>query len=334
MPETEYRIIFEYPHLGRGVVSDSPPGVKAPGDGPTFGPDPEAQPYDDDSGTDEEDYEIELDSDDDEDDLTRVPWHPHALHFLAQVPQNDASWSRQLSSNGDLRSLCHRLRVPLMYPEFQAHLNWKHMFAECAWHLARACNDPPVASLFSLVFVAACHVALMDGCPRDIVMEGLRSCVRQCGVRESELTEPMLERMREGVVAGIQILREYVRIIGNRANEIPLHAQGCLQLFRHYTPACASFIRRRIPMAYRPTTLLQSQHLEIPALVYDTLGGEHSKWEYQDICRMLRTDWDRGDEMPELLDVDMTFVMEFDENEDDEEDGKDQRTFTIQRVYS
>ncbi|KAF4984435.1 hypothetical protein FZEAL_398 [Fusarium zealandicum] len=274
MPRAQLRFVFEYPQLGSDIVSDSPPKVTTSGDGPTFGPDPEACPYED--SEDSEDYDEESQV---EDDQGKASWHPRAVHFLSQIPQDDTAWSRHLSTNTDVRSLCHRLRIPFLYPGFQAHLNWSRLFSECTWHLARACNNPPLASLFSLIFVAACHVALVDGCPKETVLEGLKACVRQCGVMEDELTEDMLDRVREGVVTGISILGEYARVVGCRANEIPLHAQGCLELFQRSTPACSSFIKSRIPSTYRPTTPLHSECLEIPALVYDLLGGRHSKWE-------------------------------------------------------
>lgn len=53
-----------------------------------------------------------------------------------------------------------------------------------------------------------------------------------------------------------------------------LLAQDCLQLFQHCDSACFSFIKSRISSTYRPTVPLQSEYLEIPALVYELLGGE------------------------------------------------------------
>ncbi|KAF4943891.1 hypothetical protein FGADI_13062 [Fusarium gaditjirri] len=152
-------------------------------------------------------------------------WHPHALHFLAQIPHSDADWSRYLRSNDDVGLLRHRLKLPSLFPGFQAHLDWPRFFNECTWHLARARNYPHLGSLFSLIFVAACHVALKDGCPREHVYNGLRACVRQRGISEDELTLPMLDRMRDGVITGIGILRQYSNVVGCRANEIPLHGK-------------------------------------------------------------------------------------------------------------
>lgn len=232
MSQYQFRMLFEYPHLGQNVVSESPPTFNAAtelDEGPILGLDPEAFPYGSTSDTDMDD---ECEPEDDESEIdyhrhrgTQEPWHPHALRFLTQLPQNDTEWSRYLSCNEDVRSLCHRLKIPSLYPGFQAHLDWSRLFDQCTWHLADACHDPPLASLFSLVFVATCHVALSDGCPHETVFSGLRACLRQCGVADEELTKPMLDRVREGVVTGIGILEEYTIMVGCRANEIPLHGK-------------------------------------------------------------------------------------------------------------
>jgi hypothetical protein len=222
--------------------------------------------------------------------IADAPWYPHALRFLSQVPQSDGDWSRHISCNDDIQSLCHSLKLP---SDFQDHIDWSRLFDECARHLAQACHNPPLASFFSLIFVATCQVALVGGCPRKTVLRGLEFCARHCGVAEDELTELVLDNVREGVITGIRLLKEYTRVVGCRANEIPLHsklkepryslcqnsvpkallAQDCLQLFRRCDSACFSFIQSHISSTYRPTTPLQSDCLEIPALVYDLLGG-------------------------------------------------------------
>ncbi|KAI8681824.1 hypothetical protein NCS55_00435700 [Fusarium keratoplasticum] len=301
---SQVRILFEYPSVGRNVVSQSAPGVNRP----TYGPDPEVCLYEGDSGSDSEDYESE-----DELGEPRLDWHPHAINFLAEVPQDDATWSRYLNSNGDVRSLCHRLRLPFLYPGIRDCFDWGKLFGECKWHLARACENPPLASLFSLIFIAACHVALADGCPREIVSSGIRECVRQCGIWEYELTEPMLDRLREGAVKGIMILTEFARVVGSRAYEIPLHTPNCFQLFSRCTPACITFVKSHIPSTYRPTTPLEADCLEIPSLVYDILGGSKSKWEYREICEILQPE---GVPMPLYKSICMGDVLELDESDE------------------
>lgn len=236
MSQFQYRWIFEYPHVGLNMVSESPPklhNLHEPSDGSDLKLDPQACSHEIASDTDTNDdlgdsKDVKHDdpgSDNNQNSAERGRLHPHALHFLAQVPQSDADWSRYLCSNADVRSLCHRLKLPYLFPGFRAHLDWPRFFNECTWHLAQACNNPPLGSFFSLVFVAACHVALIDGCPREEVYNGLRACVRQCGISEDEVTPPMLDRMREGVITGIGILREYSKVVGCRANEIPLHGK-------------------------------------------------------------------------------------------------------------
>ncbi|KAH7236268.1 hypothetical protein BKA59DRAFT_305407 [Fusarium tricinctum] len=328
MSQYQFRMLFECPHLGRNVVSESPPVFNAAtelDEGPILGLDPEAFPYGSASDTDTGD-EYEPEDDESEIDCYRhrsiqTPWHPHALRFLTQLPQNDIEWSRYLSCNDDVRSLCHRLKIPSLYPGFQAHLDWSRLFDECTKHLADACRDPPLASLFSLVFVATCHVALSDGCPHETVFSGLSACLRQCGVADEELSKPMLDRVIEGVVTGIGILREYTMMVGCRANEIPLHVQDCLQIFQRCNSVCFASINNNIPSIYRPTTPLQSECLEIPALVYDLLGGRHSKWEYQVICQILCPGGTSG--IIGYNNVDMTDVMELNERDDRDVRGRD-----------
>ncbi|KAM0424862.1 hypothetical protein ACHAPT_009918 [Fusarium lateritium] len=310
---SQVNFLFEYPHVGRDVVSQSAPGVR----GPTLGPDPDVSPYDQDSGSDSEDYD-ESDSEWEEDDTYRGEihddWHPHAINFLAQVPQSDAAWSRYLNTTYEVHSLCHRLRFPFLCPGYKADFDWEKLLAECKWHLARACTNPPLASLFSLIFMAACHVALVDGCPRELVVKYIRSCIRQCGIWEYELTGPMLDRLREGAIKGIMILTEYSRVVGSRAHELPLHIPDCMQLFVRCTPACITYVKGRIPFTYRPTTLLQSDCLEIPGMVYELLGGPTSKWRYQDICRILQPD---GVPLPLYRDICVIDVLEYDETDDE-----------------
>jgi hypothetical protein len=229
MPQNQFRILFEYPHLGPNMVSESPPVFNVAtglNEDPVPHLDPEAFPLGSASGTDTDGPENdESEMDRHWHNITQVPWHPYSLRFLAQLPQSDTDWSRYLSSNDDVRSLCRRLTLPSRYPRLHAHYDWSRLFDQCTWHLADACRDPPLASLFSLVFVATCHVALSDGCPRDIVLDGLKACLRQCGVADEGLTKTILDTVREGVVTGIGILKEYTTMAGCRANEIPLHGK-------------------------------------------------------------------------------------------------------------
>ncbi|KAF5570261.1 hypothetical protein FPHYL_1337 [Fusarium phyllophilum] len=324
MSQFQYRWVFEYPQVGLNMVSESPPKLHSlhePSDGSGPKVDPQACSHEiaSDTETDDEDdmgdsKDVKQDDPGSDNNQPSGRWHPHALHFLAQVPQSDDDWSRYLSSNFDVGSLCHRLKLPYMFPGIRAHLDWPRFFNECTWHLARACNNPSLGSLFSLIFVAACHVALKDGCPREEVYKGLRACVRQCGISEEELTLPMLDRIREGVITGIGILREYSRVVGCRANEIPLHAHNCLQVFQCRNPACVRLIKQKIASTYRPTTPLESEYLEIPSLVYEVLGGRHSKWEYKTIYRMLCSQETQS--ICAYGSFDVTRVMEFEERDD------------------
>ncbi|KAF5581467.1 hypothetical protein FPCIR_10119 [Fusarium pseudocircinatum] len=324
MSQFQYRWVFEYPHLGLNMVSESPPklhNLHEPSDGSGPKIDPQAYSHEiaSDTDADEEDdfddsKDVKQDGPGSDNNQHSGRWHPHALHFLAQVPQSDDDWSHYLTSNIDVGSLCHRLKLPYLFPGIRAHLDWPRFFNECTWHLARACNNPSLGSLFSLIFVAACHVALIDGCPQEEVYKGLRACVRQCGISEEELTLPMLDRIREGVITGIGILREYSKVVGCRANEIPLHAHNCLQVFQCRNPACARLIRQQISSTYRPTTPLESEYLEIPSLVYEVLGGRHSKWEYKAIYRMLSPR--ETESICVYGSIDVTSVMEFDERDD------------------
>ncbi|KAF4448134.1 hypothetical protein F53441_8450 [Fusarium austroafricanum] len=312
MSQAQYRLMFEYRHLGSNMVSECPPSLDHPDepmDVPGLTLDPDAYSYEaaSDIDTDEEEEE-------DPHDVRELTWYPHATHFLAKVPHDDADWSRYLTSNADVLALCERVRVPLMFPGNQPHLNWAAFFAECARHLARAASDPPLASLFSLIFVGACHVALVDGCPKHIVHWGLKTCVRHCGVGEEELTDPMLDRLGESIITGFGILRDYAKVVGCRAHEIPMHVHNCLQLFQRCDSNCLLFIKKQIPSTYRPTTPLNSEYLELPTLVYKLLGAGRSKWKYKTIFQILCpevTDEARADGS-----INMTDVLELNERDD------------------
>ncbi|RSL85361.1 hypothetical protein CEP52_016161 [Fusarium oligoseptatum] len=286
---SQIRFLFEHPQVGRDIVSQSA-SVAAGVPGPTYGPDPEVTPYDEDSGSDSEDYESEYDYD--EGPVIHDDWHPHAINFLAQVPQSDAAWSRYLNSNGDVYSLHSSRSAPCTLPGPATPPAWR--------------------PFFSFIFIAACHVGLVNGCPREIVLDGIRQCVRQCGIWEYDLTEPMLDRLREGAVKGIMLLYEFTRVIGSRAHELPLFIPDCLQLFMRCTPACITWFKSRIPSTYRPTTPLQSDRLEITSLVYSLLGGSKSKWQYQDICQILQPE---RVPLPLYKDICMIDVLEYDESD-------------------
>ncbi|KAL2689372.1 hypothetical protein Neosp_003425 [[Neocosmospora] mangrovei] len=294
MPEVN--ILFEYPSVGRDVVSESAPGVK----GPTYGPDPEVHPYEDDSGSDSEDYESEEEEKED----PYPDWNPRAINFLAKKPPSDEDWSSHLPRNGTVNSLFHRLRIPFLFPGLRGSIDWVKFFAECKWHLARACNEPALASLFTLVFIAAIHVSQVDGLPREYALNAMRECVRQCGIWEYELTEPMLKRLQSGATKGIWLLNEYTRTVGVRAHEMPLF----------------TYIKGRIPFTYRPTTPVHIECLEIPSMMYSMLGESKSKWDYQEIREILQPE---GIPLPLYKDICMADVKEFDEDESDEEDMDD-----------
>ncbi|RGP71134.1 hypothetical protein FLONG3_7262 [Fusarium longipes] len=274
--------IFQYPHLSQDMLPVPPTELHSSGESaftlvPSLGT--YRQRVISDTGMVDKDG-LELIWSEEYNTLIKAkdaPWYSHAIQFIAQIPQSDTDWSRHVSSNDDIQSLCNDLKLPYLYPEFQSHIDWSRLFDECAQHLARACDNPPLASLFSLIFVAACQVALDDGCPRETVLRGLGSCARHCGMAEDELTELVLDNVREG----------------------------------RCDSACFSFIQKRISSTYRPTVPLQSECLEIPALVYDLLGGEV---RYQVIVQILCPE--KADGAYGYNSVDMTDVMEFDERDD------------------
>jgi hypothetical protein len=230
MPEDQPRFTIKGPQPSHNMVSESPSefySATGPSSTPTLilGPGTYPSRGTSDTGPDNQES-IEAVYSEQEKILRRAadaPWYPYALRFLAQVPRSDADWSRHISCNRDIRSLCHQLKLPSLCQGFQGRLDWSRLFDECSQYLTQICNNPPLASFFSIIFVATCQVALVKGCPRKIVLRGLESCARQCGVADNELTEIVLDSVREGVIIGIQLLKEYTRVVGCRANEILLH---------------------------------------------------------------------------------------------------------------
>ncbi|KAM5347045.1 hypothetical protein ACJ41O_010050 [Fusarium nematophilum] len=260
----------------------------------------------------------------DEDGSGEPAWRPHAHLFLSQIPQDESTWSRHLLTNAEVRSLCNRIASPtspFINPNHGGGgRSWSSLFTQCIFFLACASFHPPLASLFSVILVAACHVALVSGCPKHIVSQTLKECVSQCGVREAEVSDAMVDKVREGVIAGIDVLSEYARVIGPRANEIPLHASGFLRMAQHCTPSCRSYIKAHILSTYRPRTLAHdSEYLEIPALVYELFGGEKSAWKYEDISRILHPN---AYKMPIYKSIQMRLVLEYEEESEDEEDAQ------------
>ena len=230
MAEDQPRFTIKGPRPDHNMVSESPPefhSTTGPSSTPTLILDPGTCPSraTSDTGPDNQESIASIYCEQEETlrRATVAPWYPYALRFLAQVPRSDADWSRHISCNRDIRSLCRQLKLPSLCQGFQGRLDWSRLFDECSQYLTQTCNNPPLASFFTIIFVATCQVALVKGCPRQIVLRGLESCARQCGVADNELTEIVLDSVREGVIIGIQLLKEYTRVVGCRANEIPLH---------------------------------------------------------------------------------------------------------------
>ncbi|KAL4721935.1 hypothetical protein ACLX1H_011127 [Fusarium chlamydosporum] len=109
MADDEFHSIFQYTHLDSNMVSKSPPGLKSGRESEetmALVPNPGTYHHKAVSDTDPDvDKGLKLDRFEEDHSVLKVadaPWYPHALRFLARVPQSDADWSRHISCNGDI----------------------------------------------------------------------------------------------------------------------------------------------------------------------------------------------------------------------------------------
>lgn len=231
MAQRQYLFILEHPTLGRRFVGSSSgtpvAGTTDPEHGPTSGRHPE-QPGDHSpetqrhGGGDVVGGRVTADPG-----QANMVWLQHAQHFLSNIPRSDKAYSDVVPTNTGLFSLVRRLRLSDHPPDTRASFSWPRFFDECAAHLTYLQSEPPLASLFSLVFSAACQVALDDGCNPEIVLGGLRSCLSISRVNTEELRDVELREGCERIVRGIRLLADYAESIGPRAYEIPLHGKYC-----------------------------------------------------------------------------------------------------------
>ncbi|CAM1501648.1 Fc.00g036320.m01.CDS01 [Cosmosporella sp. VM-42] len=230
--------------------------------------------------------------------------------FLSQLPKSDAEWDSKLKVSGDVYKLFATITLSYNYAAFWAQMEWKILFEACLEFMDKIYDKPSLSSLFSVLFISTCHIAILAGCPKDLVNRKMRSCVGKCNVSVTFLGDEALEEMRMGVLKGIKLLSECVEILGYRAYELPLHMTDCLSTFQTFNPLCLPFLKEHLPKIYHPTTPLPSDSLFIPALVHQLLGGDECKWDYDDIRKALLP---KVYGLPVCMDLDMGEVLESDQ---------------------
>ncbi|KPM35259.1 hypothetical protein AK830_g11312 [Neonectria ditissima] len=219
--------------------------------------------------------------------LVEYEWPSLAKDFLGVIPQGQASWERRLPQSHTIWEIIEFMSIPGLPTSFNPSSNWDLFFDAALDRLEELQDMPSVASLFSIVLVAATQVALIDQCSEDIIDETLRSVLELRGVPIETITKQDTMELRLGVLNGIDIIDECIVAIGPRANEFPLYCTGALELFRHCTPRCFEFIMSTVSSIRAPSKRIAlSANIGIPNLVFEMLGS--TNFQYNRVSDTLR----------------------------------------------
>ncbi|KAK7419419.1 hypothetical protein QQX98_003371 [Neonectria punicea] len=156
--------------------------------------------------------------------LIEYRWPTLATGFLSQIPQNDGDWENRNFSSDLVNDVSNMFHLNYLPPWFCPKTDWPRFFTAAVIQLAGLKSNPSVASLFSIVLVATCHIAIIEGCSMDVVNTTLRTCLILRGIPQANITPHDLVDLRLGVLNGIDLLDECVSALGPRANEFPLYS--------------------------------------------------------------------------------------------------------------
>ncbi|KAK7416989.1 hypothetical protein QQZ08_011787 [Neonectria magnoliae] len=221
--------------------------------------------------------------------IVEYRWPTLATGFLSQIPQNNGDWENRNFSPDLVNDVANMFRLTHLPPGFCPKTDWPRFFTAALMQLAGLKFIPSAASLFSIVLVATCHIAVVEGCNMDVIDTTLRTCLILRGIPQAYITPEDLVDLRLGVLNGIDLLDECVSALGPRANEFPLYFTDCLFLFQNCTPRCFDYLLSFVTSICRPThNITASRNLGVPALVFQLLGGQGSSWDYDEISGILR----------------------------------------------
>lgn len=179
--------------------------------------------------------------------VTREPqW---AQGFIKMMPENDADWNSQVASNSEVDKLFRNLTLSHLNPSKRAKLNWPDLFDECINYMVRIKSSLPLASFFSFVFIATCHIAYMDGCSESLILDAMRQCLELSSNSPYYYDNMTLEEIRKAALVAIQLLNECAGVLGYRAYEIPLHCEFSGRPVSDITRSLHCVVPTRLPIA-------------------------------------------------------------------------------------
>lgn len=148
-----------------------------------------------------------------------------AQGFIKMMPKNDADWNSQVATNREVNKLFRKLTLSHLNPGKRAELDWPDLFVECITHMVRIKSSLPLASFFSFVFVATCHIAYIDGCSESLIIDAMRQCLELSSNSLYQYDNTTIEEIRKAALVAIQLLNECAGVLGYRAYELPLHCE-------------------------------------------------------------------------------------------------------------
>ncbi|KAH8659555.1 hypothetical protein BGZ61DRAFT_593960 [Ilyonectria robusta] len=216
-----------------------------------------------------------------------------AAMFLRNIPRRTAEWNAGVSDNIQIEAI--RQSMLILEPEDAGRpMNWEFFLQACIFRLGYLRGHDRHSTLFSLVILTICSIALVHGCRLNTVFATVRAVLLLSGGDGNDLTERQLMRVLQGNVAGIALLERMNSYIGGKAYELPIHDRDIIFMFSTINIDSVEFILRGligVPTPTGPMTRLNSCHLHIPRLAYDVLGREAFGWSMEHVQSSLRMDW-------------------------------------------
>ncbi|KAH6973800.1 hypothetical protein BKA56DRAFT_592538 [Ilyonectria sp. MPI-CAGE-AT-0026] len=216
-----------------------------------------------------------------------------AAMFLRKIPRRTAEWNAGVSDNIQIETI--RQSMLILEPEDAGRpMNWEFFLQACIFRLGYLRGHDRHSTLFSLVILTICSIALVHGCRLNTVFATVRAVLLLSGGDGNDLTERQLMRVLQGNVAGIALLERMNSYIGGKAFELPIHDRDIIFMFSTINIDSVEFILRGlvgVPTPTGPMSRLNSCHLHIPRLAYDVLGREAFGWSMEHVQSSLRMDW-------------------------------------------
>lgn len=161
-----------------------------------------------------------------------------AIRFLSNIPRRPGTWNAGVSDNNQIDVIRQSMLVLEPTDAGRGAMSWEFFFQACIFRLGYLRGNDRHASIFSLVILAICSIALVNGCDKDTVYATVRAVLVLSGGDGYDLTHRQLLRVLQGNIAGIALLERMHEIIGIKAYEIPLHGKLPVPPLRPLDPLC------------------------------------------------------------------------------------------------